>query len=350
MTDLKSVLGEAVGAAFAAGGMARDLGRVTVSDRPDLADFQSNGALAAAKAAGRNPREIAAEIVERLRGDPSLLAIDIAGPGFINLRLTDAALAQRAQAIALDARSGAPLVEEQRRIMIDYGGPNVAKPMHVGHLRSSIIGESLKRLTRFLGDEVQGDAHFGDWGFQMGLLIVALGDERGLWSLMSEGDRTRSRGPSRSGRGARRPVARPPGSRLSCRRRQGQGRHRVPRPRPARHRPTAGRRRSLPRRLGAVRAGQPHRPGARVLRPRRAVRPVEGRERRRSAGPGHGRRPQGQGPAGGGPGRPDRARGQGRRQARAAAPAGGLVRGLGHVRHDRPGHHPGTAARASIRT
>jgi arginyl-tRNA synthetase len=185
MSDLKRLLGEAVGAAFAAEGLSADLGRVTVSDRPDLADFQSNGALAAAKAAGRNPREIAAGVVARLKNDPRLAAVDIAGPGFINMRLSAPALTDRAAEIAADPRTGAPTVQA-RRVLIDYAGPNVAKPMHVGHLRSSIIGESLKRLCRFLGDEVVGDAHFGDWGFQMGLLIVAIGDARALWTWMSE--------------------------------------------------------------------------------------------------------------------------------------------------------------------
>jgi arginyl-tRNA synthetase len=185
MSDLKGVLGEAVGAAFAAGGMAAAQGRVTVSDRPDLADFQSNGALAAAKAVGRNPREIAAEVAIRLKSDPRLASVDIAGPGFINLRLTNAALAERADAIAADPRSGAPPLVVPRRVIVDYAGPNVAKPMHVGHLRASIIGESLKRLFRFMGDEVLGDAHFGDWGFQMGLMIVAVGDARDLWPLAS---------------------------------------------------------------------------------------------------------------------------------------------------------------------
>jgi arginyl-tRNA synthetase len=177
MSDLRSVLSEAVGAAFAQEGLPADLGRVTASDRPDLADFQANGALAAAKRLGKNPRELAQAIATRLEGDPRLAAVEIAGPGFINLKLTDAALAERARAIAADPRHGAETVAAPRRILVDYGGPNVAKPMHVGHLRASIIGESIKRLYRFRGDTVVGDAHFGDWGYQMGLLIGAVCDE-----------------------------------------------------------------------------------------------------------------------------------------------------------------------------
>jgi len=177
MSDLKRGLGEAVQAVFAALGLPVELGRVSVSDRPDLADFQSNGALAAAKQAGRNPREIATAVAERLAADPRLASVEIAGPGFINLKIADATLAARAAEIATDPRAGAETVATPRRVVIDYGGPNVAKPMHVGHLRSSIIGESLKRLYRFRGDSVVGDAHFGDWGYQMGLLIGAVTDE-----------------------------------------------------------------------------------------------------------------------------------------------------------------------------
>ena len=132
--------------------------------------------MAAAKAAGRNPRELAQAIAARLMGAHGL-AVEVAGPGFLNLALDDAALSTRARALAADPRAGAGRVRTSRRVVVDYGGPNVAKPMHVGHLRSAIIGESLKRLFRFLGDQVTGDAHFGDWGFQMGLLIVALEEE-----------------------------------------------------------------------------------------------------------------------------------------------------------------------------
>jgi arginyl-tRNA synthetase len=176
MSDLKSDLSEAAGAAFASLGLSADFGRVTASDRPDLADFQCNGALAAAKAAGRPPREIAAEVAPRLQG-PLVDKVEIAGPGFINMVVSQEALSKRARQVASDPRAGASRVEHPRRVMVDYGGPNVAKPMHVGHLRSSIIGEAIKRIYRFRGDTVIGDAHFGDWGYQMGLLIGAVCDE-----------------------------------------------------------------------------------------------------------------------------------------------------------------------------
>lgn len=177
MSDLKTALSEAAGAAFAGLGLPADLGQVKASDRPDLADFQVNGALPAAKQLGRNPREIATAVADVLKADPRLAAVEVAGPGFINLRVADAALSGRADAIAADPRAGAETLGAPRRVIVDYGGPNVAKPMHVGHLRASIIGESVKRLYRFRGDEVLGDAHFGDWGYQMGLLIGAVMDE-----------------------------------------------------------------------------------------------------------------------------------------------------------------------------
>ncbi|PHY18004.1 arginine--tRNA ligase [Caulobacter sp. BP25] len=177
MNDLKRSLSEAASAAFQAAGLPPEFGRVTASDRPDLADFQCNGALAAAKSAKRNPREIATQVVEILKDDPRLASVEIAGAGFINLRVSDEALSVRAREIAADARTGAQVLDAPRRVLVDYAGPNVAKPMHVGHLRASIIGESIKRLYRFRGDEVLGDAHFGDWGFQMGLLISAILDK-----------------------------------------------------------------------------------------------------------------------------------------------------------------------------
>ena len=176
MSDLRSGLGEAVGAAFAALGLPAELGRVTPSDRPDLADFQCNGALAAAKAAKRNPREIATAVAAALEGHPMIASVEVAGPGFINFKAAAPALSDRANALTVDSRIGVRPAVPARRVLVDYGGPNVAKEMHVGHLRASIIGESIKRICRFRGDETVGDAHFGDWGFQMGLLIVACCD------------------------------------------------------------------------------------------------------------------------------------------------------------------------------
>ncbi len=177
MTDLRRSLSEAVAAVFVAQGLPAELGRVTASDRPDLADFQCNGALAAAKVARKPPREIAATVVDALAGRAELQSVEIAGLGFINMRVSADTLSARAREIAADARAGATEVAEPRRVIVDYGGPNVAKPMHVGHLRASIIGESVKRIYRFRGDQVLGDAHFGDWGFQMGLLIGAACDQ-----------------------------------------------------------------------------------------------------------------------------------------------------------------------------
>ncbi len=178
MSDLRSKLTEANTAVFASLGLPEDQARVTASDRPELADFQINGALAVAKRLGRNPRDIAAEIAARHTLDGRFSGVDLAGPGFVNLTISNAALSQRANEIAADPRAGAERLAQPRRILVDYGGPNVAKEMHVGHLRSSIIGEAVKRLYRFRGDTVVGDAHFGDWGFQMGLLIIAVCDEQ----------------------------------------------------------------------------------------------------------------------------------------------------------------------------
>lgn len=170
-SDLADQLSEAAGVAFAALGLDASLGAMRRSDRPDLADFQCNGAMAAAKKLGKNPREIATAIVEALKASPLVAATDVAGPGFINVKLSAQALSQRAEQIAADPRSGAAKVEQPRNVVIDFGGWNVAKEMHIGHLRSTVIGDSLQRLFRFMGDSVTSDVHLGDWGLQMGQLI-----------------------------------------------------------------------------------------------------------------------------------------------------------------------------------
>jgi arginyl-tRNA synthetase len=166
MTSLAAELSRIAASAFAAEGLPESFGQVQVSDRPDLAQFQCNGALAAAKATKSNPRALAEKIAARLKGEAIFSKVEIAGPGFLNLDLTDAALNERA------ARAGdAAPVPNGKTVLIDFGGPNVAKPMHVGHLRSSIIGDCLQRLYRANGWRVISDVHLGDWGLQMGQLI-----------------------------------------------------------------------------------------------------------------------------------------------------------------------------------
>jgi arginyl-tRNA synthetase len=179
MKDLAQQLTDNLSVAFTELHLDPTHALVTRADRPDLADFQCSGAMPLAKGTGRSPRDIASAIAAKWTATELAEAPSIAGPGFLNFRVRDAALSARVQQIGDDARFGASRVPSARRVVIDYAGPNVAKPMHVGHLRSSIIGESLKRIFRFRGDQVWGDAHFGDWGFQMGLLIVALEDEVG---------------------------------------------------------------------------------------------------------------------------------------------------------------------------
>jgi arginyl-tRNA synthetase len=174
MSSLTDILSEFVRDAFRAEGLPAEHAGVTPSNRPDLGQFQSNGALAVAKSLKRNPREIAEQIRGKLLAQHGneLRDVSLAGPGFVNLSLTDTFLATHLNRLTEDERLGVERKPAQT-VILDYGGPNVAKPMHVGHLRSSIIGEALKRIYRFRGDTVIGDAHFGDWRLQMGLLIIA---------------------------------------------------------------------------------------------------------------------------------------------------------------------------------
>jgi arginyl-tRNA synthetase len=179
MKDLASQLTAANADVFLKLGLDPKHADVRRSDRPDLGEFQANGALAVAKAAGRKPQDVAHDAAAAWSAFDLAPTPAIAGPGFLNFKVTPDALSARAQDVADQANAGATPVEHKRRVVVDYGGPNVAKGMHVGHLRASIIGESIKRIYRFRGDEVWGDAHFGDWGFQMGLVITALEDELG---------------------------------------------------------------------------------------------------------------------------------------------------------------------------
>jgi arginyl-tRNA synthetase len=175
VSSLTAELSAIAGAAFADEGLSQSFGTVNVSDRPDLCQFQCNGALAAAKPAKANPRALAERVAGRLKKNPLFSKVEIAGPGFINLDVTDNLLEERIATFARDDRLGAPQSGSGKSLVIDFGGPNVAKAMHVGHLRSAIIGDALQRLLRANGWRVVSDVHLGDWGLQMGQLIVEIG-------------------------------------------------------------------------------------------------------------------------------------------------------------------------------
>lgn len=157
--------------AFAKVGLEPKLGQVLVSQRPELGQFQCNGALPGARALKKNPRDLAQAVLEALQPRDMFQDVSLAGPGFINLTVTDSLLADFVQRLSEDPRLGCDPVTRPERLVIDFGGPNVAKAMHVGHLRSAIIGDCLQRLCRFVGHRVTSDVHVGDWGTQMGMLI-----------------------------------------------------------------------------------------------------------------------------------------------------------------------------------
>lgn len=164
----------AVSGAFEAAGYEAEYGKVTLSNRPDLCEYQCNGAMAAAKKYHCAPIQIASKVVEKLQAEELFSEVNAVNPGFLNLKLSPEFLRDYLQSMQEDDRLGCEKTENPKTIIIDYGGPNVAKPLHVGHLRSAIIGESVKRLGRYAGHKVIGDIHLGDWGLQMGLIITEL--------------------------------------------------------------------------------------------------------------------------------------------------------------------------------
>lgn len=157
--------------AFIACGYEETYARVTLSNRPDLCEYQCNGAMAAAKAYKKKPIDIANEIVEKLEGNTIFSEVSAVMPGFINLKLDGQYLADYMNGMCKADKLGLEETKTPKTIIVDYGGANVAKPLHVGHLRAAIIGESIKRMGRFVGHQVIGDVHLGDWGLQMGLII-----------------------------------------------------------------------------------------------------------------------------------------------------------------------------------
>lgn len=165
-----------VSQAFEACGYEAAYGKAGLSNRPDLCEYQCNGAMAAAKAYKKAPIMIANEVVEKLSGQPLFAEAVSVMPGFINIRLSPDFLAEKLNEMAGDDKLGCEMQKEPDTVIVDYGGANVAKPLHVGHLRSAVIGESIKRMLRFYGNRVIGDVHLGDWGLQMGLVIEGLRD------------------------------------------------------------------------------------------------------------------------------------------------------------------------------
>ncbi len=177
MEQILDIITEKMQAAFEEAGYDRAYGRVTVSNRPDLCEYQCNGALAAAKQYHCAPIKIAQAVVEKLNAQDYSL-VEAVNPGFINLKLSGHFLKEYLETMRTAPKFGAAQIGAGKTVVVDYGGANVAKPLHIGHLRPAIIGESLKRLYQYLGYNAIGDVHLGDWGLQMGLIIAELSERQ----------------------------------------------------------------------------------------------------------------------------------------------------------------------------
>ncbi|MDE5866000.1 MAG: arginine--tRNA ligase, partial [Lachnospiraceae bacterium] len=158
--------------AFEAAGYQADLGKVPISNRPDLCEYQCNGAMAGAKQYHKAPIAIAGEVAEKLQDSSMFSEVNVVAPGFLNLKVSEHFVKEYLQKMRDDAKFGLQMPKQPKQIVIDYGGANVAKALHVGHLRPAIIGESIKRISRYAGHNVIGDVHMGDWGMPMGLVIT----------------------------------------------------------------------------------------------------------------------------------------------------------------------------------
>lgn len=174
MKKMMDLIAEELAEAFEKAGYDKSYAKVTLSNRPDLCEYQCNGAMAGAKTYRKAPIMIANDVVDNLKESKYLEEVNAVNPGFINMKLNKKFVADYLNQMKSEESLGLEKTENPRMIVVDYGGPNVAKPLHVGHLRSAIIGESVKRIARKMGHKVLGDIHLGDWGYQMGLIITEL--------------------------------------------------------------------------------------------------------------------------------------------------------------------------------
>ena len=173
MKKILDLIGNEIAQAFEAAGYDATLGKVTWSNRPDLCEVQCNGAMAGAKLYKKAPAMIANDVVDKLSACTAVKDVEVINPGFINMNISDDFLIDYVSKMSTSDKFGLEAVSSKKMI-IDYGGPNVAKPLHVGHLRSAVIGQCIKNLCRYMGDDVTGDIHLGDWGLQMGLIMTEL--------------------------------------------------------------------------------------------------------------------------------------------------------------------------------